>query len=455
MPTASGVPSRRADIQQWIGAARTDKLGLAEALLRRHGPQLLDVRAQSIGNTALHWAAAKNHERMLVWLLDSGADISPRNASGYTPIHVAAANGAAASVAVLLSRGADASQPDGAGCSAVQLAGARGDGRNGAAEVLAAWAAGQVGGQRGGTAARPPAVPEHSTRPPWATVSDSGLRPWDIPVASERDAATASEVLSPLQQQQQQQRIAELERALVDQTAAAERWRSRAASGAEAVAATVLVSVLERTTEGAAWIAWGARRRLRKGRAAPATAAEAQEARMMAAVAGPPARAAGLPSGEVPAYALEISNLRRALEAHAAQVMCAPCSPPLLCVKECMAELGEEEPGGGAGWRMTCVAITGVSTARHVGAKTHASGMDGALHWGCLLLMRAWRLVGGHPAQCAGRRDSSSRGGAGTGVAAAEGTAGGARGDVCRGRGGEAAWGRPGSGPRSPPRGGN
>jgi hypothetical protein len=112
MPTASGVPSRRADIQQWIGAARTDKLGLAEALLRRHGPQLLDVRAQSIGNTALHWAAAKNHERMLVWLLDSGADISPRNASGYTPIHVAAANGAAASVAVLLSRGADASQPE-------------------------------------------------------------------------------------------------------------------------------------------------------------------------------------------------------------------------------------------------------------------------------------------------------------------------------------------------------
>ena len=78
--TATGVEDLVA-LQEWIGAARSDKIGFAEALLQRR-PRLLNTRAQAIGNTALHWAAAKGHLRMLVWLLEVGADESVVNNSG-------------------------------------------------------------------------------------------------------------------------------------------------------------------------------------------------------------------------------------------------------------------------------------------------------------------------------------------------------------------------------------
>ena len=59
------------------------------------------------GNTALHEAGANKDASVVDVLVDAGADVNGRNASGLTPLHFAAIHGRAATLVALARRGAD------------------------------------------------------------------------------------------------------------------------------------------------------------------------------------------------------------------------------------------------------------------------------------------------------------------------------------------------------------
>jgi len=52
-------------------------------------PLLLDCAQSGIGNTAMHWAAARSSEQALQLLLEMRASTSVKNSSGSTPLHSA------------------------------------------------------------------------------------------------------------------------------------------------------------------------------------------------------------------------------------------------------------------------------------------------------------------------------------------------------------------------------
>ena len=105
-----------------VAAAKSGNVGMLEALVERHSKGLLDHRCGAVGNSALHWAAAKEHLGALRWLLEQGAKLSLRNNSGATALHSAAANGASDCVDELLGRGADPEQVDNTGRTAHDMA---------------------------------------------------------------------------------------------------------------------------------------------------------------------------------------------------------------------------------------------------------------------------------------------------------------------------------------------
>jgi len=80
------------------------------------------LRQGGIGNTALHWAAARDSQQALAFLLKRGAATSVRNASGATPLHSAAANGAVSALEALLRAGADTAAVDEDGRRSVPVA---------------------------------------------------------------------------------------------------------------------------------------------------------------------------------------------------------------------------------------------------------------------------------------------------------------------------------------------
>jgi ankyrin repeat protein len=95
-------------------------------------PQLLDYRGAGIsyafvGNSALHWAAAKGHRACVMWLLQQGASVGAVNEAGSTALHTAVEHQQPGCAGVLvLQGGADVQAEDGYGQRVASLAGTRG-----------------------------------------------------------------------------------------------------------------------------------------------------------------------------------------------------------------------------------------------------------------------------------------------------------------------------------------
>ena len=114
--TAEEVAYARS-VKAWMDAAKAgDVDGLAQCLAAE--PWLLSNRSENtsekqLGNSALHWAAARGKPAALQWLLGrDGVDVNLRNEAGRTALHSAAAHARSKEVALLLDAGADASIKD-------------------------------------------------------------------------------------------------------------------------------------------------------------------------------------------------------------------------------------------------------------------------------------------------------------------------------------------------------
>jgi len=96
-----------------------------------------DIFCDSIGMSALHWAAANGHEATVRLLLDCGAHIGAQNSRGWTALHWAAKSGREATVRLLLERGAHAGAQDINGWTALHRAAERG--RMAIVQLLREW----------------------------------------------------------------------------------------------------------------------------------------------------------------------------------------------------------------------------------------------------------------------------------------------------------------------------
>eukprot|EP01064_Diplonema_japonicum_P035706 TRINITY_DN7823_c0_g1_i1.p2 TRINITY_DN7823_c0_g1~~TRINITY_DN7823_c0_g1_i1.p2 ORF type:complete len:414 (+),score=69.67 TRINITY_DN7823_c0_g1_i1:1537-2778(+) len=102
--------------KRWFEAVRSsdlvtlkDLLQICPSLLHYHG---VGTTYGFIGSTALHWAAACDHERVLIWLLEKGAGIDTQNNGGSTALHSACSNNSPAAVKVLLQAGCNTTLVD-------------------------------------------------------------------------------------------------------------------------------------------------------------------------------------------------------------------------------------------------------------------------------------------------------------------------------------------------------
>jgi tetratricopeptide (TPR) repeat protein len=105
--------------REWLEAAKRGDQAAMERLLADDA-RLLSYRGKGcslgfIGHSALHWAAAKGHTQLLLWLLARGAEPGLVNNAGSTALHTAAQNGQQAAAEALLAAGAepDARDTDG------------------------------------------------------------------------------------------------------------------------------------------------------------------------------------------------------------------------------------------------------------------------------------------------------------------------------------------------------
>jgi ankyrin repeat protein len=116
--------------RSWLDAARAGDLPVLQGLLQQQ-PQLLNYQGAGIsyafvGNSALHWAAAKGHKACVAWLLQQRAAVGAVNEAGATVLHTAVEHGQAGCAEVLvLAGGADLQAQDGYGQSVLSIAGAR------------------------------------------------------------------------------------------------------------------------------------------------------------------------------------------------------------------------------------------------------------------------------------------------------------------------------------------
>ncbi len=94
-------------------AARTGSLASVKTLLARGAR--VDSKDERRGQTALMWAAAEGHADVVQALIDAGADVRIRLASGFTPLLFAVREGRSDVVRVLLKAGADVNEPVPAG----------------------------------------------------------------------------------------------------------------------------------------------------------------------------------------------------------------------------------------------------------------------------------------------------------------------------------------------------
>lgn len=93
-------------------AARNGDLEKVKALLKQT-PNLVSDK-DNAGQTALHWAVSGRYKEMVVFLLDSKADVNAKSNSGQTPLHYAAsfAFGDTNMVSLLLAKHADVNAKD-------------------------------------------------------------------------------------------------------------------------------------------------------------------------------------------------------------------------------------------------------------------------------------------------------------------------------------------------------
>jgi hypothetical protein len=113
-----------AELKEWIECAKgNDTEGIKARFAKQ--PSLLDAGFGGIGNTALHWSAARDHIQIVSFLVKSGANLDVRNSSGATPLHSAAANGCVSCVVELLKAGASISCVDDESRTPVVLAQSR------------------------------------------------------------------------------------------------------------------------------------------------------------------------------------------------------------------------------------------------------------------------------------------------------------------------------------------
>lgn len=90
--------------QYFLDCARDGMIGQADALLRKGA----DLYARdSLGNSALHLAAAANQVYMITHLGAKGVDVHLRNDAQYTPLHTAAEAGQVEAATALLALGAN------------------------------------------------------------------------------------------------------------------------------------------------------------------------------------------------------------------------------------------------------------------------------------------------------------------------------------------------------------
>ncbi len=101
----AGAPLDGVVLRRWFAAAKEGEIVALRTMAERW-PPLLTRASVGVGNTALHWAAAKGHASAVQLLIKSGASLEQRNESGATPLHSAAANGEQAAVRALLAAGA-------------------------------------------------------------------------------------------------------------------------------------------------------------------------------------------------------------------------------------------------------------------------------------------------------------------------------------------------------------
>ena len=106
--------AEKASIGRWIAAAKIGRLGQMSALIAQQPALLNTTDAGGLGNTALHWAAAKDNLTIVTFLLDNGADAGVKNTSGDTPIDSAVKNHASHDVRAALERAQAQGQSPGA-----------------------------------------------------------------------------------------------------------------------------------------------------------------------------------------------------------------------------------------------------------------------------------------------------------------------------------------------------
>jgi hypothetical protein len=110
-----------------MAAAKEGDVAALRRLIAEGGSELLDFFGAGtldarLGNTPLHWAAARGHTEAVEALLEAGAPVEATNHGGSTPLQSAVLNGHADAARALRRRGADPTAPDEFGDSALDLA---------------------------------------------------------------------------------------------------------------------------------------------------------------------------------------------------------------------------------------------------------------------------------------------------------------------------------------------
>jgi ankyrin repeat protein len=117
--------------RRWLGAAKAGDLDVMRAILEED-ENLLYANGDGTnygfsGNTAMHWAASKNHVECIRWLYARGMDPDVVNKGDSTPAHSAAGSGALESLRTLLHEcGADINRANDVEERPIDIAMARG-----------------------------------------------------------------------------------------------------------------------------------------------------------------------------------------------------------------------------------------------------------------------------------------------------------------------------------------